>query len=119
MSQPDRNDLPNLRLFLAIVKRCSFSAAAIEFGLSPSAASHAVRRLEERLGVKLLNRTSRTVIPTELGRDLASKLTHGFDAIDTALQAFNSREGVSLGVSVHCSCRHGPSPICAFIECAE
>ena len=97
MNLLDRADLADLRLFLAIVRRRSFTAAAIEFGLTPSAASHAVRRLEERLGVKLLNRTSRAIMPTDLGRDLAERLAQGFDAIDAAIGALDAPGAASFG----------------------
>lgn len=97
MSLLDRADLADLRLFLAIVRRRSFTSAAIEFGLIPSAASHAIRRLEERLGVKLLNRTSRAIMPTDLGRELSLKLADGFDAIDTALQTLDAPGAASFG----------------------
>lgn len=93
----DRADLADLRLFLAIVRRRSFTAAAIEFGLTPSAASHAVRRLEGRLGIKLLNRTNRAITPTDLGRDLADRLAQGFDAIDAAVQALDTPGAASFG----------------------
>lgn len=97
MNLLDRADLADLRLFLAIVRRRSFTAAAIEFGLTPSAASHAIRRLEERLGVKLLNRTSRAIMPTDLGRDLAERLAQGFDAIDAAIGALDAPGAASFG----------------------
>ena len=67
MSLIDRVDFADLRLFLAIVRTRSFKAAAIQLGLSPSAASHAMRRLEARLAVKLLNRSARSVTPTDIG----------------------------------------------------
>jgi DNA-binding transcriptional LysR family regulator len=87
MTSVDRVDFADLRLFLTIVRRRSFKTAAIEHGLTASAVSHAMRRLEERLGARLLNRTSRAVSPTELGLDLAAKIADGFDAIGSALEA--------------------------------
>lgn len=83
----DRVDFADLRLFLAIVRRRSFKSAAFEVGLTPSAASHAMRRLEERLDAKLLNRTSRAVTPTDIGTELAARLADGFEAIGFALQS--------------------------------
>ena len=83
----DRTNLADLRLFLTIVRRQSFTSAAIELGITPSAASHAIRRLEEKLGVKVLNRTSRAVMPTAIGQELAKSLAGGFDAIDEALHS--------------------------------
>ena len=86
MSTPERTDLADFRLFLAVVRRRSFSGAAIELGLTPSAASHAIRRLETRLGAKLLNRTSRAVSTTDLGAKLAERLEEGFGLIASALE---------------------------------
>lgn len=82
----DRTDLGDLNIFMTIVRRKSFTTAAIELGLTQSATSHAMRRLEARLGAKLLNRTSRAVSPTELGLKLSARLTEGFDLIGFALQ---------------------------------
>jgi DNA-binding transcriptional LysR family regulator len=97
MISVDRTNLADLRLFLTIVRRQSFTSAAIELGVTPSAASHAMRRLEEKLGVKLLNRTSRAVMPTDIGLDLAKNLTDGFDAIDEALHAVQAPGAASFG----------------------
>lgn len=85
MSLFDRVDLPDLRVFSTIVRAGNFKAAAVQLGLTPSAVSHAMRRLEERLGAKLLNRSSRSVTPTEPGRELAQRLDDGFDRIRLAL----------------------------------
>ncbi|MDQ2821477.1 MAG: LysR family transcriptional regulator [Pseudomonadota bacterium] len=85
MSIFDRIQLADLRVFLTIMRTRSFKAAAIQLGLTPSAASHAMRRLEERLGTKLLNRTSRAVAPTDTGLALAARLEDGFDMIGHAL----------------------------------
>ncbi|MEM9630356.1 MAG: LysR family transcriptional regulator [Pseudomonadota bacterium] len=93
----DRTNLADLRLFLTIVRRQSFTSAAIELGVTPSAASHAMRRLEEKLGVKLLNRTSRAVMPTDVGRDLAKSLAGGFDAIDEALHSVEAPGAARFG----------------------
>ena len=94
---PDRTDLADLRLFLTIVRRNSFTSAAIELGLSPSAASHAMRRLEEKLGAKLLNRTSRAVMPTDLGAELAKSLADGFNTIDGALHSIKAPGAARFG----------------------
>ena len=81
----DRVELPDLRVFITIVRAGSFKAAAVQLGLSASAISHAMRRLEERLGAKLLNRSSRSLAPTDIGRELAQRLDQGFDTIRLAL----------------------------------
>ena len=85
MSLFDRIELGDLRVFVTIMRTRSFKAAAIQLGLTPSAASHAMRRLEERLGSKLLNRSSRAVSPTDTGLALAQRLEEGFETIGLAL----------------------------------
>ncbi|SMH43435.1 LysR family transcriptional regulator [Azospirillum agricola] len=97
MSLLDRIDLADLRLFLTILRRGSFKAASIELGLTPSATSHAMRRLEERLQARLLNSTSRAVAPTDLGLELAAKLGAGFDMIDAALESLDAPGAARFG----------------------
>ncbi|MEA2781475.1 MAG: hypothetical protein QOK29_3019 [Rhodospirillaceae bacterium] len=70
----DRTDLTDLSSFAMIAARRSFRRAAAELGMSPSALSHAMRGLEERLGVRLLNRTTRSVAVTEAGERLLARL---------------------------------------------
>ena len=69
-----RGDLNDLSAFAAVAKARSFSRAAAELGMSPSALSHALRGLEARLGVRLLARTTRSVAPTEAGERLLASL---------------------------------------------
>lgn len=88
MSLP-RHDLSDLTAFLAIARHLSFRRAAAELGVSTSALSHRLRQLEERLGVRLLNRTSRSVVPTEAGYALMRKLETGFRQIGEALEDIN------------------------------
>ncbi|RVU13866.1 LysR family transcriptional regulator [Methylobacterium oryzihabitans] len=71
MSRPDLSDLA---AFAAVARHRSFRRAAAELGVSPSALSHALRGLEERIGVRLLNRTTRSVAPTEAGDALLARL---------------------------------------------
>src|SRR6266702_1703436 len=63
----DRNDLSILAAFLAVAEERSFTQAGKRLGVSPSAMSHAIRGLEENVGVRLLSRTTRSVAPTEAG----------------------------------------------------
>jgi DNA-binding transcriptional LysR family regulator len=93
----DRIDFADLKSFLTIVRSRSFRLAAIELGQTPSALSHAMRRLEDRLGAKLLNRTSRAVSPTAVGRDLAERLEEGFNQIGAALETFDAPGAATLG----------------------
>jgi len=62
-----RGDLDHLLAFLAVAQERSFTRAAAKLGVSQSALSHTIRGLEERLGVRLVTRTTRSVSPTEAG----------------------------------------------------
>ena len=70
----ERNDLSTLAAFLAVAEERSFTRAGKRLGVSPSAMSHAMRGLEEDLGVRLLSRTTRSVAPTEAGERLLARL---------------------------------------------
>lgn len=83
-------DLADLDLFAAVARARSFRGAAKLRGLSASSLSEAIRRLEERLGVRLLNRTTRSVTPTEAGLRLLERLTPALDEMRAALDAVNS-----------------------------
>lgn len=80
-----RSELADLNVFLTICRRRSFRQSAVELGVSTSALSHTMRKLETRLGVKLLNRTSRSVLPTAAGSALAEQLEKGFETIGAAI----------------------------------
>jgi len=79
------SDLGDLAAFLAVAEERSFTRAAARLGASQSALSHTVRRLETRLGLRLLNRTTRSVAPTEAGERLLRTLRPAFDQIDVEL----------------------------------
>lgn len=81
--------LSDLDAFAAVARRRNFRAAATLRGVAPSTLSDAVRRLETRLGVRLLNRTTRSVTPTEAGRHLLERLTPALNEITAALDAIN------------------------------
>ena len=70
--------------FVAVGQELSFRRAATRMGVSPSALSHTIRRLEERLGVRLLNRTTRSVALTEPGLALFARLVPAFAELDAA-----------------------------------
>ncbi|MCB4768391.1 LysR family transcriptional regulator [Ancylobacter sp. Lp-2] len=97
MAAFSRSDLADLSTFAAIVRHRSFTGAAIEMGLTTSALSHAIRRLEARLDSRLLNRTSRSVAPTALGLTLAERLGEGFDTIAAALDEAAGERAAALG----------------------
>lgn len=89
MTKLTRSDLGDLNLFRTIARTGGFRRAALELDISPSALSHAVRGLEARLGVRLLNRTNRSVTLTEAGSELLEGLENGFGAIEGGLEALN------------------------------
>src|SRR6516162_4235346 len=78
-------DLNILASFLAIAEERSFTKASKRLGVSPSALSHAIRGLEERLGVRLLSRTTRSVAPTEAGEQLLAHLRPALTDVQDAL----------------------------------
>src|SRR5215472_10886034 len=78
-------DLNILGAFLAIAEECSFTKASKRLGVSPSALSHALRGLEEGLGVRLLSRTTRSVAPTEAGLQLLARLRPALTDVQDAL----------------------------------
>ena len=83
----NREELGDLSAFLAVAEAGSFTRAAARLGTSQSALSHTVQRLEARLGIRLLNRTTRRVSPTEAGERLMHTLRPCFDQIDGQLNA--------------------------------
>lgn len=84
-----RDEVGDLLTFLAVVEERSFTRAAAKLGTSQSAVSHTMRRLEERLDIRLLTRTTRSVSPTEAGRKLAATLEPAFADIETQLDRLN------------------------------
>ena len=80
-----REDLVDLNAFLTVAKEQSFTRAAAKLGTSQSALSHTMRRLEARLGVRLLTRTTRSVAPTEAGERLLDTLKPALDSIGAKL----------------------------------
>lgn len=82
-----RGKLDDLLAFLAVARERSFTRAAAKLGVSQSALSHTLRALEERLGVRLLMRTTRTVAPTEAGERLLATAGPRLDEIEAELSA--------------------------------
>jgi DNA-binding transcriptional LysR family regulator len=80
-----RDELSVLSAFLAVAEERSFTRAARRLGVSTSALSHAIRGLEERLGVRLLARTTRSVAPTEAGEQFIARLRPALGDIRGAL----------------------------------
>ncbi|WP_248740900.1 LysR family transcriptional regulator [Pseudomonas sp. MWU12-2029] len=86
MKNPSTADLS---IFLSIAQHLNFSRAAVDLGLTPSALSHSLRALENRLGVRLFNRTTRSVALTEAGERLYARLKPAFRDIEDALEDLN------------------------------
>lgn len=84
-----RDELGDLAAFLTVAEERSFTKAAAKLGTSQSALSHTVRRLETRLGLRLLIRTTRRVAPTEAGERLATTLRPAFDEIEGRIEALS------------------------------
>jgi DNA-binding transcriptional LysR family regulator len=99
-----RIDLNNLRSFIAVARERSFTRAAAQLGVSQSALSHSMRALEEKLGLRLLTRTTRGVSPTEAGERLLAKLGPYYEGIDAELAALGDLRDKPAGtirISAH------------------
>jgi DNA-binding transcriptional LysR family regulator len=90
-------DLSDLAAFLAVATARSFRGAAKQRGVSASALSEAMRRLEARLNVRLLNRTTRSVTPTDAGQRLLERLSPLLGEVDVALDTLNDFRGETAG----------------------
>jgi DNA-binding transcriptional LysR family regulator len=93
----DRGDLANLTAFVAVADRRSFRAAASRLGVTPSALSHSMRQLEERLEVRLLHRTTRSVSLTDAGLRLLERLRPAISEIAGALDDLNQERQRPMG----------------------
>ncbi|MBK3666116.1 LysR family transcriptional regulator [Bradyrhizobium diazoefficiens] len=92
-----RANINDLLAFLAVARERSFTRAAAQLGVSQSALSHTVRALEERLGLRLLTRTTRSVAPTEAGERLLRNVGPRFDEIDAELSALTELRATPAG----------------------
>src|SRR6266853_3064623 len=84
-----RGKLDDLLAFVAVARERSFTKGAAKLGVSQSALSHTIRELEERLGVRLLMRTTRSVSPTEAGERLLQTVGPRFEEIAAELAALS------------------------------
>ncbi|MDQ0457593.1 LysR family transcriptional regulator [Rhizobium paknamense] len=91
------SDITDVNAFLLVARSGGFRHAARESGVSSSALSDAVKRLEENLGIRLLNRTTRSVVPTEAGRLLLERLEPAFAEVASALNEVRSSRGRTAG----------------------
>jgi DNA-binding transcriptional LysR family regulator len=104
-------EFAELSAFVAVAEEASFTKAAKRLGLSPATLSQTIRSLEERLGVRLLNRTTRSVAPTDAGERMLTQmrpLLDGFDAALESVNAFRDKPSGHLRLSV-------PPPVAKFV----
>jgi len=85
-----RDEIGDLLAFMAVAEERSFTRAAARMGTSQSSLSHTIRRVEERMGVRLLTRTTRNVAPTDAGEQLLETLRPAFDDIETRVGAISA-----------------------------
>ena len=86
----EREDIGDLIAFAAVARAGSFTKAAAKLGVSQSALSHTMRRLEKRLGMRLLTRTTRSVAPTEVGERVLATIVPHFDEVTAELEAITA-----------------------------
>ncbi len=103
--------LQDLQAFSAVARLGSFRRAAVEMGVSPSALSHTIKGLEQRLGLRLLHRTTRSVAPTEAGRQLLSRLAPALQDIASALEDINAFRDSPMGTLRI----NAPRPACQWV----
>lgn len=106
----DRDTWNDLAIFAAIVEAGGFTRAGVGLGVSASALSHRMRLMEARMGVRLLNRTTRSVAPTEAGERLLLSLRPAMAEVDAALTALDgdrARPAGRVRVTAHRSAAFG------------
>ncbi|PHY17576.1 LysR family transcriptional regulator [Caulobacter sp. BP25] len=107
----ERADLADLTAFMAVADERSFTRAAARLGTSQSALSQAVRRLETRLAVSLLTRTTRSVAPTEAGERLLDGLRPALDQIDSEISALSELRDTPSGTVRITAGRHAAKTV--------
>jgi len=108
-----RETFQDLVAFLAVARERSFTKAAAKLGVSTSALSHTVRGLEERLGLRLLTRTTRSVAPTNAGERLLQTVGHRFDEIEAELGALNELREKPAGTIRITAAEHAANTVLA------
>jgi DNA-binding transcriptional LysR family regulator len=106
-----REDMADLTAFLAVAEERSFTRAAARLGMSQSALSQIMRRLEERLGLRLLTRTTRSVAPTEAGESLLQTLAPALSDLDATLAQLRALRGRPAGVIRITSVEHAAETV--------
>ena len=92
-----REEIADLMAFVVVAEERSFTRAAARLSMAQSALSQIVRRIEERLGLRLLTRTTRSVVPTEAGEHLLSVLGPMLHDIDSALTSLSDLQNRPSG----------------------
>jgi DNA-binding transcriptional LysR family regulator len=106
-----REQMADLTAFVVVVEERSFTRAAARLGMSPSALSQIVNRLERSLGLRLLTRTTRSVAPTEAGERLLQTLAPALEQIDASIAALGDLRGKPAGVIRISSVEHAARTI--------
>src|SRR4029077_20504247 len=106
-----RDDLYDLAAFAVVAEQGSFTRAAAELGMSQSALSHAMKTLEERLGVRLLSRTTRSVSTTEAGETLLRSLRPALEEITSGVDAVGALRGKPSGTVRITATKHAVSSV--------
>jgi DNA-binding transcriptional LysR family regulator len=106
-----RDDLYDLAAFAVVAEQGSFTRAAAELAMSQSALSHAIKALEERLGVRLLSRTTRSVSTTEAGQTLLRSLRPALEDIASGVDAVGALRGKPSGAVRITATKHAVSSV--------
>ena len=106
-----RDDLYDLAAFAVVAEQGSFTRAAAELGMSQSALSHAMKSLEERLGVRLLSRTTRSVSTTEAGETMLRSLRPALEDIASGVDAVGAMRGKPSGTVRVTATKHAVSTV--------
>ncbi|HEY4183243.1 MAG TPA: LysR family transcriptional regulator [Kofleriaceae bacterium] len=106
-----REDVGDLQTFVAVARERSFTKAAAKLGISQSALSHAVSRFEQRIGIRLLTRTTRSVAPTQAGEKLLRTAGPRFDEIEAELASLTELRSKPAGtIRITCG-RHAAKTV--------
>src|SRR5690606_27451160 len=101
----------DLQAFLAVAREQSFTKAAAKLRVTPSALSHTIRGLEERLGIRLLARTTRNVSPTEAGERLMQSIAPLFEQIQEEVDALSDLRDKPKG-TIRITCTDDQIELC-------
>jgi DNA-binding transcriptional LysR family regulator len=101
-------NLNDLLAFLAVARERSFTKAAAQLGVSQSALSQTIRQLEERLGLRLLTQTTRSVSPTEAGTRLLQSIGPRLDEIEAEIESLSELREKKTGSTFHWRGPSGP-----------